>query len=72
MVGFGVTRVHLFILITNVEVCQVIEQIKIALTLVQKGPCKNEVIALRNKRIHKIPCYESHFMSIPKTFTPKM
>ena len=36
MVGFGVTRVHLFFKITNVGVCQVADQAKIVSTLVQK------------------------------------
>jgi hypothetical protein len=37
----------------NVEVCEVFDQAKIALTLVQEWPLKNEVIDLCNKKIWK-------------------
>jgi len=39
--------------ITNVEECQVIDQAKIALTLVQSWICKNDVIDLNNTKIAK-------------------
>jgi len=55
-----------------VEVCQVVDQAKIALTLVQKWICKNEV----TKRIQKFQkitiSKEPHFKSIPTKFTQKM
>jgi len=37
----------------NVEVCQVVDQAKIALTLVQNWICKNEIIDLKNKKTSK-------------------
>jgi len=37
--------------IKNVEVCQVVDQAKIALSLVQNWICKNEVTKLKN--VHK-------------------
>jgi len=47
MVGFGVTRVHIyFSKIKNVQVCQVVDQAKIASILVQIWIGKNEVIDL--------------------------
>jgi len=39
--------------ITTVEVCQVVDQAKIALTLVQNRICKNEVIDLKNTQNFK-------------------
>ena len=47
MVGFSHTWLHIIVKITNVEVCQVVDQAKIALTVVQKRPCKNEVLNLK-------------------------
>jgi len=38
---------------TIVEVCQVVDQAKIALTLVKNWICKDEVIDLKNKKISK-------------------
>jgi len=43
LVGFCITRIHYFSKIKNEEVCQVVDQAKIALTLVQNWICKNEI-----------------------------
>jgi len=48
-----VTRVYYFSKITNVEVCQVVDQDKIALTIVQNWICKNEIIDLKNTKNFK-------------------
>ncbi len=59
--------------ITNVEVCQVVDQAKIALTLVQNWICQNEVIDLRTQKFQKITMRrETHFKSIATNFTQKM
>jgi len=49
MAGFGVTRMHIFYFfkITNVKVCQMVDQAKIGLTLVQNYICNNVVTDLR-------------------------
>jgi len=47
----------------------VVDQAKIALTLVQNWICTNEVIGLKNTEISKITMSRKpHFKSIPKKF----
>jgi len=57
VVGFGVTRAYYFSKITNVEICQVLDQ---AMTLVQNWICKNVVIDLKNTKISKNHCVISN------------
>ena len=52
------------------EVFQVVDQAKVALTLVQKWPCKNEVIDLRNTKIsrnHRVKSISFQFYSNKKS-----
>jgi len=56
-----------------VEVCQVVDQAKIALTLVQNWICKNKLIELKTQKFQKITISrEPHFKSNPKKFTQKL
>lgn len=54
------------------EVCQAVDQPKIASTVVQKWPRYNEVINLSNTKFQKITISRvPHFKSIPTIFTQK-